>query len=302
MAWVDLDDAASGRPCRALYDARMAPEASIQRAADLIGDADALLVGAGAGMGVDSGLPDFRGPEGFWKAYPALGQRGLKFYEVASPRTFETDPALAWGFYGHRLNLYRKTQPHAGFGLLQAWGDRTLQGCGVFTSNVDGHFQRSGFGSSPLAECHGSIHHLQCSVPCGTAIWPADEFEPEIDADTCLLQNEPPRCPWCGALARPNILMFGDGTWQDGRARGQETYLRNWLEGVQRLVVVELGAGTAIPSVRHFSHGLVANHGARLVRINPREPVVPTQRDVSIARPALATLQAIDEILSAPLR
>ena len=173
---------------------------SIQRAADLIGDADGLLVAAGAGMGVGSGLPDFRGPEGFWKAYPALGQRGLKFYEVASPRTFETDPALAWGFYGHRLDLYRRTRPHAGFELLRAWGDRTMQGCGVFTSNVDGHFQRAGFSASPLAECHGSIHHLQCSVPCGTAIWPADEFEPQVDAETCMLVNEPPRCPWCDCL------------------------------------------------------------------------------------------------------
>ena len=292
------NDDAIGHTRHGLYDVPMGFDESIQRAADLIGDADGLLVAAGAGMGVDSGLPDFRGPEGFWKAYPALGQRGLKFYEVASPRTFETDPALAWGFYGHRLDLYRRTRPHTGFDLLRAWGDRAIQGCGVFTSNVDGHFQRAGFGASPIAECHGSIHHLQCSVPCGTAIWPADEFEPQVDAETCMLVNEPPRCPWCGALARPNILMFGDGAWQDARSRGQETYLRSWLDSVQRLVVVELGAGTAIPSVRHFSHSLVANHGARLVRINPREPVVPTLRDVPIPGPALATIRAIDEILS----
>jgi NAD-dependent SIR2 family protein deacetylase len=257
-----------------------------------------LLVAAGAGMGVDSGLPDFRGPEGFWTAYPALGRRGVKFYEVASPHTFETNPALAWGFYGHRLNLYRQTQPHAGFGLLRAWGARTLQGSGVFTSNVDGHFQRAGFNAGLTAECHGSIHHLQCTVPCGTAIWPADEFKPEVDAESCLLLNEPPKCPWCGALARPNILMFGDGAWQDTRSCGQENYLRSWLDAVRRLVVVELGAGTAIPSVRHFSHGLMANQGARLVRINPREPMVPTIKDVSIPGPALESLMAIEAELA----
>lgn len=280
----------------------MAPDDCIQRAADLIADADGLLVAAGAGMGVDSGLPDFRGPEGFWKAYPALGQRGLKFYEVASPRTFETDPALAWGFYGHRLNLYRRTRPHAGFDLLRSWGDRTLQGCGVFTSNVDGHFQRAGFPFGLIAECHGSINHLQCSVPCGSGVWPADDFIPEVDAEKCTLLNEPPRCPRCGALARPNILMFGDGAWQDARSRGQEAYLQSWLDGVQRLLVVELGAGTTIPSVRHFSHGLLANRGARLIRINPREPVVPTPRDVSIPGPGLAALQAIDRVLAPLLR
>ncbi len=267
---------------------------AIQRAADLVEDADALVVAAGAGMGVDSGLPDFRGPEGFWKAYPALGRRGLEFYRVASPSTFETDQALAWGFYGHRLNLYRETVPHAGFGILRGWGERMANGCGVFTSNVDGHFQRAGFGANRVAECHGSIHHLQCSAPCGTAIWPADEFMPVVDPETCLLVNDPPLCPWCGALARPNVLMFGDGAWLGARSGAQETSLGHWLDGVERLVVVELGAGTAIPSVRQFSHGLVANRRARLIRINPREPNVPMSNDVSVAGPALASLLAIE--------
>ena len=270
---------------------------AIQRAADHIGNADALLVAAGAGMGIDSGLPDFRGPGGFWAAYPALGRRGLEFHRVASPRTFETDPALAWGFYGHRLNLYRATEPHAGFRILRGWGERMLYGYGAFTSNVDGHFQRAGFGTKNMAECHGSIHHLQCSVPCGTAIWPADEFTPVVDSENCLLVSEPPRCPRCGALARPNILMFGDGAWEGARSSVQEADLCNWLDGVQRLVVVELGAGTAIPSVRHFSHRLVANHGARLIRINPREATVPMSDDVSVAGPALASLLATDAAL-----
>lgn len=70
--------------------------AALITAAEIVADADALLVTAGAGMGVDSGLPDFRGTDGFWRAYPALGRRGLQFHQVASPRTFETDPALAW--------------------------------------------------------------------------------------------------------------------------------------------------------------------------------------------------------------
>ena len=55
------------------------------RAAEAVASADALLVGAGAGMGVDSGLPDFRGDEGFWNAYPPFAQRGLSFMDLASP-------------------------------------------------------------------------------------------------------------------------------------------------------------------------------------------------------------------------
>ncbi|MDR7336113.1 NAD-dependent SIR2 family protein deacetylase [Roseateles asaccharophilus] len=93
--------------------------AALDEAAALIAQADALVVTAGAGMGVDSGLPDFRGRDGFWRAYPALGRAGLQFTEVASPDTFERDPRLAWGFYGHRLGLYRRTVPHAGFALLR---------------------------------------------------------------------------------------------------------------------------------------------------------------------------------------
>ena len=84
-------------------------EPVLERAAQSIENADAILITAGAGMGVDSGLPDFRGAEGFWKAYPAIAKLGLSFSQMANPAWFETDPALAWAFYGHRLNLYRRT-------------------------------------------------------------------------------------------------------------------------------------------------------------------------------------------------
>ena len=91
----------------------------VQRAAEAIAKAKALLVTAGAGMGVDSGLPDFRGDEGFWKAYPPFRELGLRFVDLASPGWFEDDPELAWGFYGHRLELYRRTVPHRGFEVLR---------------------------------------------------------------------------------------------------------------------------------------------------------------------------------------
>jgi NAD-dependent SIR2 family protein deacetylase len=107
--------------------------ADLQRAAEWIHEADGLLITAGAGMGVDSGLPDFRGAEGFWRAYPALARARLRFESIASPHTFASDPALAWGFYGHRLKLYRRTVPHEGFGILDRWADRKPLGTFVFT-------------------------------------------------------------------------------------------------------------------------------------------------------------------------
>ena len=87
----------------------------------MLHEADGLLITAGAGMGVDSGLPDFRGPEGFWRAYPAAKLLGLRFEELANPQWFDRDPHLAWGFYGHRPNLYRATKPHEGYELLLNW-------------------------------------------------------------------------------------------------------------------------------------------------------------------------------------
>jgi NAD-dependent SIR2 family protein deacetylase len=270
-----------------------------RRAAALLEQADALLIAAGAGMGVDSGLPDFRGNEGFWRAYPALGRAGLDFTRAASPATFERDAALAWGFYGHRLALYRAAAPHAGFGILRRWAARVPLGAFVFTSNVDGQFQKAGFAAEAVCECHGSIHHLQCAEPCCASIWTADALAPAIDAHACRWLGPLPACPACGALARPNILMFGDGAWLSGRADGQEARLGAWLRGARRPLVVELGAGTHVPSVRRFTEAVADLHGGRLVRINPREPAVPDPRDVSLATGALAALQAIDAALDA---
>jgi NAD-dependent SIR2 family protein deacetylase len=271
--------------------------ASIQHAADLLAQADALIIAAGAGMGVDSGLPDFRGNDGFWKAYPALGRAQMAFTSVASPATFREDPALAWGFYGHRLQLYRDTQPHAGFALLKQWGERMEHGYAVFTSNVDGQFQRAGFDQQRIHECHGSIHHLQCLEPCGPDIWSADGYTPQVDTDACRLLNEAPTCPHCGAMTRPNILMFGDWGWNEQRAQTQERHLHALLRKARRPLVIELGAGTAIPSVRHFGQQVILQHNGRMIRINPREPQVASPLDVGLAMGSLAALTAIDALL-----
>lgn len=270
---------------------------TISLAAELISQADALIIAAGAGMGVDSGLPDFRGNDGFWTAYPALADARMAFATVASPNTFHDDPQLAWGFYGHRLQLYRDTIPHEGFAMLRAWGEKMEHGYSVFTSNVDGQFQAAGFDPDSILECHGSIHHLQCLEPCCGAIWSADAFQPEVDTAACRLRNEPPTCPHCGGLARPNILMFGDGGWLERRAEEQEARLRQWLTKVERPVVIELGAGVAIPSVRAFTRTVQKDMNGRLVRLNPREPKVASPRDTGLAMGALEGLRAIAQHL-----
>lgn len=266
-----------------------------ERAARLIRDADGLLITAGAGMGVDSGLPDFRGEGGFWRHYPALGRAGVRFQDIACPQYFRHDVRLAWGFYGHRLRLYRETAPHEGFHILKRWAERKGHGAFVFTSNVDGQFQKAGFDEERIHEVHGSIHHLQCLAGCRGDIWAADCFDPVVDDAACRLTGPVPTCPHCGGLARPNVLMFGDRSWEGHGADAQEAALWQWLAAVSGPVVIEIGAGTDIPTVRMFGEGL----GVPLVRINPREPAVPARDDaVGIALGGLAALRAVDEAMS----
>ncbi|MEI2635817.1 MAG: Sir2 family NAD-dependent protein deacetylase [Methylotenera sp.] len=261
----------------------------IAQAAKLIAEADAILITAGAGMGVDSGLPDFRGDEGFWNAYPALAKSKIKFYEIASPGNFEHDPKLAWGFYGHRLNLYRNTKPHAGFRMLREIAANKEHGCFVFTSNVDGHFRKAGFDPKRICECHGSIHHLQCINRCLHHIWDAGEFTPEVDEESCQLLDEAPKCSCCGDIARPNILMFNDFKWEDGRYKLQRQALSEWLAQAKNVVIIELGAGKDIPTVRHYGEML----GWPLIRINPRDFELGSSSGVSLPMGALDGLNAI---------
>ena len=268
----------------------------IEVAAAAIAEADALLITAGAGIGVDSGLPDFRGDEGFWRAYPPIARLGISFVDMANPLWFRRDPELAWGFYGHRLGLYRRTVPHRGFAILKSWAQRMERGFFIFTSNVDGQFQTAGFDRVRIVECHGSIGHLQCTAPCRETIWEADDLRLDIDRDTLRALSELPTCPECGALARPNVLMFNDWHWLPHRTSDQERRFVGWLRVVAgaRLVIVEIGAGSAVPTVRMASERLAAGGRATLIRINPREPEVPPGH-IGLAFGALEGLRAIAE-------
>jgi len=266
------------------------------RAAAELRRAGALVVTAGAGMGVDSGLPDFRGDKGFWKAYPPYERLGLSFIDAANPVHFDDDPQLGWGFYGHRTNLYRATVPHDGFRILRSWGERFGLPTFVVTSNVDGQFQKGGFEEDRVVEVHGSIHHLQCTTPCSNAIWTNGE---RFDVDEATMRSrQVPRCPNCGAVARPNILMFGDYAWLDGRTAAQRERLDAFLEEERgrRLLVVELGAGTGVPTIRMTSERLGRRGDALVVRINTREPDIGPPH-LSLSAGALEGLGEIDRAL-----
>ena len=275
---------------------------SIEKAAELIKNADALIISAGAGMGIDSGLPDYRGEKGFWKDYPPAEKLGVDYYKLANPKWFVTNPRLAWGFKGHTIKMYRDVVPHNGFHILKKWSDSKKHGGFVFTSNVDSEFQKVGFPESSIMECHGSVEYLQCMNLCHYGIWQIENpLTFDIDQDTFEAVGELPSCPFCKGLARPNVLMFSDFSWLEGRALEQRENMFQWFREIEgsRVVVIECGAGNSIPTVRKFSQRKAIQFQGHLIRINPSEEEVPEgDRFISIKGKALETLEELDRKIS----
>jgi NAD-dependent SIR2 family protein deacetylase len=164
----------------------------------------------------------------------------------------------------------------------------------VFTSNVDGHFQRAGFDARRIVECHGSLEHLQCVAICTSEIWAALPEAIEIEEETLRARPPLPSCPRCGGLARPNVLMFGDGDWLEDRTAAQNARYERWRREIRgcRVAIIELGAGSAVPTVRLECESA----SGVLIRINPREPEGP-QGAISLPLGALDALSAIDGML-----
>jgi NAD-dependent SIR2 family protein deacetylase len=171
----------------------------------------------------------------------------------------------------------------------------------VFTSNVDGQFQAAGFDDDRIVECHGSIHHLQCAARCSDDIWRNQVVDVVVDESTMRAAAPLPTCPRCGGVARPNVLMFGyDQRWVETRADEQTNRYRAWMRDIaddKRAVIIECGAGTAVPSVRQNSNHFANKTAATLVRINPREPDVPPgAAHIGLAMSSLDALRAIHTI------
>lgn len=113
----------------------------------------------------------------------------------------------------------------------------------------------------------------------------------------CILLVKKPRCPYCGGLARQNVLMFDDWTYSSNYQDFKKLRLDAWLKEVKNLVVIELGAGKAIPTVRYFSERTAKMKKGGFIRINPQDAGVPKMHFLSLEMTALAALKEIDELL-----
>jgi NAD-dependent SIR2 family protein deacetylase len=151
-----------------------------------------------------------------------------------------------------------------------------------------------------VVECHGSIHHLQCTRRfCSAGTWESSALDLDGDyaaavgvvapvrvnvaVDPTTFRADPntlPRCNRCQSVARPNILMFGDGGWLSERSDAQYHRMWEWIHTVHQkrgaLVVVEAGAGKAVPTVRQMSEHVAEECKGTLIRINPTAAHIPT--------------------------
>jgi NAD-dependent SIR2 family protein deacetylase len=166
----------------------------------------------------------------------------------------------------------------------------------VFTSNVDGQFQKAGFDDDLINEVHGSIHHLQCSKNCTSRIWSAGKLEIDVNENTLDVIGDLPKCPFCGSVARPNILMFDDYAWNPSRRRMQESRLESWFQinatSNNKIVVLEIGAGNEVPTVRMKSIKVSSACNAKHIRINPMEQDIH-HCDIAIASGAKDAINII---------
>ncbi len=151
--------------------------------ATLLRDRQPCVVLTGAGISTESGIPDFRSPNGIWAQYDPM--------EYATIDAFRRNPEKVWEFYALRLDALATAEPNAGHYALAELERRGLVRA-IVTQNIDGLHQRAG--SQDVIEVHGSIRTAEC-LACGTQ---------------APLEAAAPRCPRCGAIMKPGVVMFGE--------------------------------------------------------------------------------------------
>lgn len=163
-----------------------------------------------------------------------------------------------------------------------------------------------------MLECHGSLRCLQCSTPCCDDVWDwLDDLGLSEHPQTHCAVGDLPKCPRCGAVARPAVLMFGqDKEYRTTDRRFQQSFYDPWQERCRRLlgdrrqpsvVCLEIGCGVTVRTVRKELEKVFGEYpGAKLIRINPEDCGVPRafgDRAVSLPMEGLEALEKLDALL-----
>jgi len=263
----------------------------------VIRSAESVLFLLGAGMSVDSGIPDYRGSGGWYAMGGPFSRIGRAGNEVLA--VLRQHPELAWGMWGFRQNLCLQVPPHAGYLALAREAAPKPFCCFVLTTNIDGLSFRAGFFSDHVHECNGSLRRLQCSVPCCRETWPMPDEPLDIDAENFLLKGPLPRCLFCDALARPNIYCFGDSeesyVWEASQAIAEG--FSSWIAERKNaeLLIVEIGCGLYYPALRRRAEQYLADSPrSLLIRLNDSAAMGPPERFIGIQARALHVLCAAE--------
>jgi len=233
-----------------------------------------VLVLTGAGVSAESGIPTFRGKDGYW--------RNLDPAKLATPEAFARDPKLVWEWYRERRQRIRSARPnaaHAAIAKLAQHADEFL----LVTQNVDDLHARSGLRADKMVQIHGDIFVTRCSR-CDFGFTEGMEEQQEI-----------PKCTRCAALMRPGVVWFGEQLpWKE--LQRVENYLDR---GACDLVIV---AGTTATFGYIVDWALRASperFRGELIEVNPEETPLSefaTQRIHESA--AVALPKIVDQVIT----
>jgi NAD-dependent deacetylase len=232
-----------------------------------------VLVLTGAGVSAESGIPTFRGKDGYW--------RNLDPIKLATPEAFARDPDLVWQWYRERRQRICNARPnaaHEAIARLAQIADEFL----LVTQNVDDLHERAGLGKAEMVQLHGDIFNTRCSR-CG--------FEREHDYEH---NGGPlPRCPQCDALMRPGVVWFGEPLPSRETER-----VENYLQRDSCGVVIVAGTTATFGYIIHWA--LRASHrGGKLIEVNPEETQLSQFATQLVReRAAMALPRIVDEIAS----
>lgn len=228
-----------------------------------------VLVVTGAGISADAGLPTYRGVGGLYDGVPA--EEGLEIEEILSGPMFEQRPGLTWKYLHQIERAGRGASPSPGHRVLAAM-DEAFE-LMVLTQNVDGLHRKAG--SKDVVDIHGDFRRLYCAG-CG---WE------EIVEDYAHLADLP-RCPDCGGVIRPDVVLFGE-------MLPPKKLQRLRLEQARRFdAVFSVGTSSLFPYIVEPVL-LARSAGAATIEINPQATEVSGVVDIRFPTTASAALQAI---------
>jgi NAD-dependent deacetylase len=266
------------------------------RLAEILSDvrarSGAVVALTGAGISAESGIPTFRGHEGFW----VVGSRHYVPQEMATHAMFERHPEEVWRWYLLRFGQVRGAAPNAGHLALARLEASLGPRFTLVTQNIDGLHRRAG--SERVLAIHGEAARVRCAASCGADLSPLPDLGPRAEgAPLTAADRRALTCPRCGAWLRPHVLWF-DECYDEAYYR-MESALRAATEADLLLVVGTSGA-TNLP----MQIGRIAfSRGAALVDVNPEENpfaalAARSARGFAVRGTACERLPAIVDVLA----